>query len=191
MAMVGLPAIRRGSFVFVTRLSTVEPMGITVLPSTTIGSVTLAENGSPDFELKVASVVSSFILTAVPGGRAVCAHAKLAIRTSAVSESVFFMLPPEFNYASLAKRAGRFRKTFTTKGTKSHEGNPWAKTFVVLRVLGGSWFFCPIEKLTRSLLQSSKNPIQWRAVELVRAAIDIAHQAAAISVAAVIVATND
>jgi hypothetical protein len=90
MAIVGLPAIRRGSFVFVTRPSTVVPIGITVFPSITTGSVTLAWNGSPAFELKVASVVSSFILTAVPVGRALCAHAKLAIRMSDASESVFF-----------------------------------------------------------------------------------------------------
>jgi len=89
--------MRRGSFVFVTRPSTVVPIGITVFPSITSGSVTLAEKGSPAFELKVASVVSSFILTAVPVGRAVCAPAKLAIRMtngkeSDASESVFFML---------------------------------------------------------------------------------------------------
>src|SRR5580698_6928164 len=92
MAMVGLPATRRGSLDFVTRPSTVVPIGITVLPSMMTGWVTLAENGSPAFELKVASVVSSFILTAVPVGRAVCGQAQLAIRTSDVSESAFFML---------------------------------------------------------------------------------------------------
>jgi hypothetical protein len=89
MAMVGLPAMRRGSFVLVTRPSTVAPMGITVFPSITTGSVTLAENGSPAFELKVASVVSSFILTAVPVGRAVCAQAKLPITRSDANESFF------------------------------------------------------------------------------------------------------
>ena len=88
--MVGLPAMRRGSFALVTRPSTVAPMGITVLPSITTGSVTRAENGSPAFELKVASVVSSFILTAVPVGRADCDQAKLAIRMSEVSKSAFF-----------------------------------------------------------------------------------------------------
>ncbi len=105
MAMVGLPAMRRGSFALVTRPSTVAPMGITVLPSTTTGAVTLAENGSPAFELKVASVVSSFILTAVPVGRAVCAQAKLAIKMSDVSENAFFMLPitSKFNFESLSK----------------------------------------------------------------------------------------
>src|SRR3982074_2455298 len=104
MAMVGLPAMRRGSFAFVTRPSTVAPMGITVLPSTTTGAVTLAENGSPAFELKVASVVSSFILTAVPVGREVCAPAKLAIRMRDVSENAFFMLPitSKFNFESLS-----------------------------------------------------------------------------------------
>ena len=127
MAMVGLPAMRRGSFALVTRPSTVAPMGITVLPSITTGSVTLAENGSPAFELKVASVVSSFILTAVPVGRAVCAHAKLAIRMNDVSESVFFMLP------------------LTSKIQFPY------------------------------LLQSSQNLIERRAIELVIAAIDVAH----------------
>ena len=92
MPMVGLPAMRRGSFVFVTRPSIVVPIGITVFPSMTTGSVTLAENGSPAFELKVASVVSSFILTAVPVGRD-CVQAAVAIRISDVSKSVFFMLP--------------------------------------------------------------------------------------------------
>src|SRR4029077_11215859 len=68
-------------------------------------AVTLAENGSPAFELKVASVVSSFILTAVPVGREVCAPAKLAIRMSDVSENAFFMLPitSKFNFESLSK----------------------------------------------------------------------------------------
>jgi len=89
--MVGLPAMRRGSLDFVTRPSMVVPIGITVLPSIRTGSVTLAENGSPVFELKVASVVSSFILTAVPVGSAVCAQAKVASRMSDVSESVLFM----------------------------------------------------------------------------------------------------
>src|SRR5258708_40139948 len=72
MAIVGLPAMRRGSFALVTRPSTVAPMGITVLPSTTTGAVTLAEDGSPAFELQVARVVSSFILTAVAVGRGGC-----------------------------------------------------------------------------------------------------------------------
>ncbi len=65
--------MRRGSVVLVTRPSTVAPTGITVLPSSTTGSVTRAEKASPVFELKVVRVVSSFILTAVPVGREVCA----------------------------------------------------------------------------------------------------------------------
>src|ERR1035441_6350502 len=135
MAMVGLPAMRRGSLAFVTRPSTVAPMGITVLPSTTTASVTLAENGSPAFELKVASVVSSFILTAVPVGRAVCAHAKLAIKMSDVSENVLFML------------------LLTSKKS--------------------------IVSLSKSK-QSRYDFIDRRAVELVIAAIEVAHRAAAI-----------
>src|ERR1700722_20870653 len=91
MAMVGRPAMRRDSLAFVTRPSTVAPIGITVLPLITTGSVTRAEKGSPAFELKVASVVSSFILTAVPVGKAVCAQAKPASRMSDVNESVFFI----------------------------------------------------------------------------------------------------
>src|SRR5450755_1382161 len=91
MAIVGLPAMRRGSLALVTRPSTVVPIGITVLPSNRTGSVTRAEKGSPAFELNVARVVSSFILTAVPAGKAACAEAKLASRISDVSDSVFLM----------------------------------------------------------------------------------------------------
>src|SRR5208337_1674877 len=66
--IVGLPEIRRGSLNLVTRPSTVAPAGMTVLPSTTTGCVRLPRNGSPTRLLKVASVVSSRTISAVPAG---------------------------------------------------------------------------------------------------------------------------
>src|ERR1035438_9199564 len=95
IAMVGLPSIRRGSVDLVTRPSTVAPTGITVLPPNITGSVTRAEKGSPALELKVASVVSSFILTAVPVGREVCAAEKTVARNKLARTTSFFMEPPK------------------------------------------------------------------------------------------------
>src|SRR5579864_2011687 len=66
--MVGLPEIRRGSLILVTRPSTVDPIGIRVVPLTTTGWVIFAWKGSPTRLLKVARVVSSRTIRAVPAG---------------------------------------------------------------------------------------------------------------------------
>src|SRR5215469_12038692 len=68
-------------------------MGTTVLPSSTTGSVMRAVNWSPDFELTVVSVFSSFIFSAVPVGREVCAQA--AVASSSSVAAYFFIHPPE------------------------------------------------------------------------------------------------
>src|SRR5712692_10978940 len=74
-------------------------MGITVLPSITTASVTRPENGSPDLLLKVASVFSSFTLSAVPAGRArlVCAKATPVINNKQNRPAkLFLILPPVY-----------------------------------------------------------------------------------------------
>src|SRR5229473_5595386 len=76
-------------------------MGITVLPSITTASVTRPENGSPDLLLKVASVFSSFTLSAVPAGsaRLVCATAMPAISNKQNRPAKLFLVlipPPVF-----------------------------------------------------------------------------------------------
>src|SRR4051794_12726054 len=68
MPRVGFPEMRRGSLTLVTRPSTMAPAGITVLPSTTTGCVMRARKGSPTLLLKVARVVSSLTIRAVPAG---------------------------------------------------------------------------------------------------------------------------
>src|ERR1700683_2748014 len=66
--MVGLPEMRRGSLTLVTRPSTVDPAGINVAPFTMTGWLTFPWKGSPTRLLKVARVVSSRTIRAVPAG---------------------------------------------------------------------------------------------------------------------------
>src|SRR5436190_23518186 len=95
--MVGLPAMRRGSFTFVTRPSTVAPVGITVLPPRTTGSVTRPVNGSPPLLENVERVFSSFTLTTVPAGSEglVSATTMVAANNTESSAANFFILSPK------------------------------------------------------------------------------------------------
>src|SRR5271166_2785013 len=68
--MVGRPEMRRGSLTLVTRPSTIAPAGTSVWPFTITGCARLARKGSPALLLKLASVVSSRTINAVPEGTA-------------------------------------------------------------------------------------------------------------------------
>src|SRR5216684_3350142 len=94
--MVGLPEMRRGSFTLVTRPSTMAPAGIRVLPFSTTACVSCPRKGSPALLLKVASVVSSLTINAVPAGTGelVCAAAIAASNTRQTSTVHFFITPP-------------------------------------------------------------------------------------------------
>src|ERR1700680_2523567 len=96
MAMVGLPAIRRGSLALVTRPCTVAPTGITGFPPIITASVTRAEKGSPLLLEKVVRGFSSFTFTDVPAGSEIlfCAVATTASNTT-LSNTSFFISPPE------------------------------------------------------------------------------------------------
>src|SRR6266571_2960889 len=97
--MVGLPEMRRGSLTLVTRPSTVAPTGIKVLPLTTTACVTLAWKGSPTRLLKVARVVSSRTIRAVPAGTGVLVWAASdAASNSTRGRAIhFFMGSPQLN----------------------------------------------------------------------------------------------
>jgi len=81
-----------------TRPCTVEPTGITVLPSSITASTTRPEKASPSLLEKVDSVFSSLTLKAVPAGRAMllCAPAATARHITPSTASIFFIPPPEF-----------------------------------------------------------------------------------------------
>src|SRR5262252_7909055 len=127
--MVGLPATRRGSLALVTRPCTVVPIGITVFPSITTASVTLAENGSPAVLLDVASVFSSFILRAVPVGKEVCATARVANIARANTKLIFLILQSTFR-----KSPTRYRLTLLSRASWStHDGEskaPYSRALI-------------------------------------------------------------
>src|ERR1035438_80795 len=95
--------MRRGSLTLVTRPSTVDPKGISVLPLTTTGLVTFPWKGSPTRLLKVARVVSSRTIRAVPAGTgepvwAASVAAKSRMQGRAIH---FFIVPPQTSRALL------------------------------------------------------------------------------------------
>src|SRR5580704_16555853 len=94
--IVGLPEMRRGSATLVTRPSILAPAGITVLPLRTTGCVKLPWNGSPGLLLKVARVVSSLTIRAVPAGTGVLLWAAAMVATSRMQGRTvrIFMTPP-------------------------------------------------------------------------------------------------
>src|SRR6266498_1273129 len=92
MPMVGRPEIRRGSLTFVTRPSIVAPAGITILPFSVIGWVTLPWNGSPALLLNVASVVSSLTIRAVPAGTGALVWAASMVASNVQGNSIHFFI---------------------------------------------------------------------------------------------------
>src|SRR5712692_9331196 len=93
MPIVGLPAMRRGSLIFVTRPCTVVPIGITVLPLSMTASVTRPEKGSPSLLENVERLFCSLTLSEVPAGNdiLVCATAAAANNIKQSSTTYFFI----------------------------------------------------------------------------------------------------